>query len=156
MKWRSLCDKCLKRRNWVGQSGFTLVEVLAVIVIVSILAAIAVPAVGYLIEKTEADACVVNRGEIDRLYHEYLVLEGLEHSNVLFLQFLGQFIDTCPNGGSYSNVGEEVVCDLHGDGEEESDEDQSDDGGVPFCRCFFADLDCLNGIYNRKKLGYEY
>jgi len=37
------------------QSGFTLVEVLAVIVLISILASIAVPAVGHLIENVETE-----------------------------------------------------------------------------------------------------
>jgi len=122
------CGFAKRDETKMDQSGFTLLEVLAVIVIVGILASIAVPAVGHLIEKAEVDVC-----EVNRLYHDYLILDGLVHSDVLFLQFLGQFVHTCPVGGNYGFVDGEVVCDLHGDeGEQESEEEDPDDGGVPF------------------------
>jgi len=62
------------------------------------------------------------------LYYDHLLLNELEHSDVLFLEFIKQFEDTCPVGGSYSFVDGEVVCDLH----HSEDVDESDDGGVPF------------------------
>jgi len=86
------------------EKGFTLIEVLAVIVIIGVLSSLAVPAVGQLIEKAEADVCDVIRSEIDRLYQDHLVLDALEHSDVLFLQFLERFSDTCPIGGNYDLV----------------------------------------------------
>jgi len=95
------------------QSGFTLVEVLAVVVIVSILTSIAVPAVGHLIEIADTDVCEVNRSEVSRLYYNHLYINGVEHSDALFLEFIKLFEDTCPVGGSYSFVGGEVVCSLH-------------------------------------------
>ncbi|KGX91037.1 type II secretion system protein [Pontibacillus marinus] len=68
-----------------SESGFTLLEVLAVIVIIGVLASIAVPSVGQIIKKAEADVCEVNRGEVSQFYNDYLVLGGLEHSDVLFV-----------------------------------------------------------------------
>jgi len=115
------------------EKGFTLIEVFAVIVPIGILGSLAVPAVGHLIENAEADVCDVNRSEVSRLYHNHLVLESVEHSDVLFMQFREQFSDTCPIGGNYGLVDGEVVCDLHQiEGVEDSDEDDSGDGGVPF------------------------
>jgi len=132
MEWGIFCVRSVfgkRDETSLDQSGFTLLEVLAVIVIFGILASIAVPAVGHLIEKAEGDVCEVNRREVSRWYHDHLVLGGVEHSDVLFLQFLEHFSNTCPIGGNYGFVDGEVVCDLHGDEDvEESDEDES----VPF------------------------
>jgi len=112
-----------------NEKGFTLIEVLAVIVMIGILASIAALSVGHLINKAEADVCYVNRTEIGRLYQHYLVLDVLEHSDVLFVAFSGGFDNTFPIGGSYRFVDGEVVCDLNS--ELESEEEDQDDNGVP-------------------------
>ena len=44
------------RRLFKNQKGFTLVELLAVIVILGIIAAIAIPSIGGIIDKSKEDA----------------------------------------------------------------------------------------------------
>ncbi|QHE53736.1 hypothetical protein [Pontibacillus sp. HMF3514] len=53
----------------------------------------------------------------------------MEHSDVLFVEFLGDFDHTCQVGGSYSFENGEVVCGLHSEQESE-EEDQGE--GVQF------------------------
>jgi len=86
--------------------------VISVIVVLGILASIAGPDVGYHVNKAEADVCDVNRSEIGRLYHECLVLDGVDHSDVLFVEFLGGFDNTCPVGRGYGIMDGEVfvIC----------------------------------------------
>ncbi|MCA0971355.1 prepilin-type N-terminal cleavage/methylation domain-containing protein [Halobacillus litoralis] len=46
----------MDKKAWLSQKGFTLVELLAVIVILGIVAGIAIPSIGGIIQKTREDA----------------------------------------------------------------------------------------------------
>lgn len=109
-----------------NNKGLTLVEILAVVVILGILAAIAAPSVLGLIMKTEADICDVSSSELEKKYHQELVLKDSAHSDVEFTSFLNKNDYVCPVGGTYHYVEGEVECSEHGDINEE------DDGDVPF------------------------
>ena len=60
------CRLSTDRRSHHGaRSGFSLLELLAVITLMGIIAAIAVPRIGNQSQKTKATACDVQRGNID-------------------------------------------------------------------------------------------
>ena len=59
-----LLSKC------INSKGITLLELLVVIVVLGIIAAIAVPSVLGVIAKTEEDVCEVNRDEVELNYKE--------------------------------------------------------------------------------------
>ncbi|MEW8970784.1 MAG: prepilin-type N-terminal cleavage/methylation domain-containing protein [Mesobacillus sp.] len=118
-----------------NSKGYTLVELLAVIVILGILAAIAVPVYDHFIDKYRQDLCDVNRVELARLYEDFLAVEEIEHNSAAFIQFTHTRMDgeVCPVGGELIYIDGVVECSVHGDHESEDEEDEgNDDGGVPF------------------------
>lgn len=131
---------CLKvftkslKGNILNNKGFTLIEVMAVITIIGILAAIAVLSVTGIIEKSKEDVCDVNTLRVEKMYEMQLTLNSIEHSDVIFSQHLLEYgDDICPDDGVFSYVDGEVQCSVHsnGDGEVE-DEEEVGSGGVPF------------------------
>jgi prepilin-type N-terminal cleavage/methylation domain-containing protein len=85
------------------QRGFTLVELLAAIVILGIVFSIAVISLGGTKEKAEGDVCDVNRVELKNQYRSHLTLEEADHSDVVFTSFLTEFdSEVCPIGGVVS------------------------------------------------------
>ncbi|OAT80993.1 hypothetical protein A6P54_13440 [Bacillus sp. MKU004] len=85
------------RRN---QRGFTLVELLAVIVILGIVFSIAVISLGGTKERAKEDICAANRVELENQYSRHLILEDAEHNDVVFTSFLTEFgSKVCSVGG---------------------------------------------------------
>jgi prepilin-type N-terminal cleavage/methylation domain-containing protein len=83
-----------------NQRGFTLLELLAVIVILGIVFSIAVISLGGTKERAEECVCAANRLELENQYGRHLLLEDVEHSDVVFASFLSEFgSEVCPVGG---------------------------------------------------------
>ncbi|TDL78999.1 type II secretion system protein [Peribacillus frigoritolerans] len=104
------------------QRGFTLVELLAVIVILGIVFSIAVISLGGIKERTEPDVCAANRVEFENGYRNHLTLEDVEHSEVLFGRYLTQIgSEVCPVGGEIAYSDGHVDCSVHGEEVEEEE-----------------------------------
>nr|WP_246188363.1 prepilin-type N-terminal cleavage/methylation domain-containing protein [Metabacillus lacus] len=108
--------------------GLTLVELLALIVVLGVLAGIAVPTVLSLIGKTEADVCLNNRMVLKNDYERELVLRDLAHMDVLFEDYLINVGVVCPVGGIVRYNDGEVLCSEHS----EAGDVEEDDVVVPF------------------------
>lgn len=62
-----------------NKRGLTLIELLAVIVIIGLLSSIAVISVLGLIKDTEEDVCEANSRQLEKDYHRKLLLNGVDH-----------------------------------------------------------------------------
>jgi prepilin-type N-terminal cleavage/methylation domain-containing protein len=83
-----------------NQRGFTLVELLAVILILGIVFSIAVISLVGTKGRAEEDVCAANRVELENQYGRHLLLEDVEHSDVVFVAFVSEFgSEVCPVGG---------------------------------------------------------
>lgn len=111
------------------QDGWTLVEVLAVLLIVGIIASIILPMYLVRVEKARADVCEVNRKEVERLYEIDRGIHSVEHMDVRFDDFLMRGFDgeVCPLDGDIMYIDGKVSCSLHGGQVKDFDGD-----GVPF------------------------
>lgn len=123
-----------KRENdkELDNSGFTLIEIIIVVSIITILTAIVAPIFQGCINEIKRVVCETNCSQLKKMYETSLILEGTGHSEAMFIQYLqdyGRVI--CPDGGDISYRDGEVQCSVHpkSDG---NDSDGSDDGGVPF------------------------
>lgn len=113
----------------MNQQGYTLVELLAMIVILGIVASIASLGIGNLVEAKKADICDSTRLEVKNHYVRHLSLHDVDHSQVIFDEFVLENLDgvICPEDGLIVYEEGEVNCSIHSDhGDSDGDED------VPF------------------------
>ncbi|RIW36059.1 type II secretion system protein [Bacillus salacetis] len=115
----------------IDKRGLTLIELLAVVVILGIISSIAVLAVLGVIGDTEEEVCEANQLQLEKEYHQDLVLNEVEHSDLRFTSYLVKFGEVCPVTGDITYVDGHVECSEHGDSAEPG-EDDSGDEGVPF------------------------
>jgi len=122
----------LVKNKRLNNKGFTLVEIIIVLAIIAILASVAVPSFIGCIEKAKKEVCNTNCLQLERMYETYLILEGTDHTDVVFAQYLQEYGENiCPDHGDISYVDGKVQCSIHTE-EDDNDSDDKDDGSVPF------------------------
>lgn len=107
------------------QSGFTLVEIMIVVAIIALLAAVAIPNFVKSRRETRLTACKNNMRVIDNAIQQYLLANDMsddQYGTVTLADITGQgnymvSAPKCPaaGGGSYSIDGSGVQCPSSGD-----------------------------------------
>ena len=115
-----------KGRN---QKGFTLVELMVVVVIIGVLVAIAVPVYSNVTAKAEKSACQANQRTIDGAVTQWLMVEdntGYPSLDDLVDDGFLQSKPACPTeGGGYTlptAAGEQTTCSAPGHSRASADE----------------------------------
>lgn len=71
----------------VYNKGFSLIEITVVLVIITILLSIAVPYFVGNTERAKKVVCNANCLQFEKMYETFLIIEGVEHSDALLLQY---------------------------------------------------------------------
>lgn len=110
------------------KNGFTLIEVVTVVVILSIIIAIVVPSVIKVMKTSEEEICYINQLEVERMYKRFLELEGVDHSDEQFKQFMlsNKYSN---NHGEYTYIEGKVRCSIHAENDSQEDKEEE---SVPF------------------------
>ncbi len=100
------------------RSGFTLVEIMIVVLIIGILLAIAVPSWIKVRETSQQAACEENRGKINQAKQMWVQDHGKVATDVATPIELEEYLKkfpTCPGGGTYTigDANQEVHCTVH-------------------------------------------
>jgi len=115
-----------------NSEGFTLIELIVVIAILGILAAVAVPRFTEFKSMAEESVCAANRKTVERMYFAYLLENDIDHVDSIFNQFIIENFDKiCPAGGVVSYEDGKVKCSVHGS-ESEGEENEEPGEEVPW------------------------
>ena len=111
--WIRTRYKNLNMNKLVHRKGYSLLEIMIVPLIISTLSAMIVFSIQPIFDFLNEVICLSHRRTLLGQYQTMLTLEGLNHSDELFVQFIHEFEDICPNGGSYLYSNGRIICDHH-------------------------------------------
>jgi len=99
----------MKNRNFNKQAGFTLIELVVVVVIFGVLTAIVIQQINSLNDEVDAATCIANQYQIEnaalKLYSKKAVLGSPsfpENLMELKTEFKDAKLPECPVGGTYT------------------------------------------------------